>query len=318
MRRLLGQILGLGMIALLTSCGKDIDIFEPVELETGDINLFFQAVKSEPMQYEWEASEELVVILPSKGRLIIPAYAFTYENGQVVSGMVQTNITEITEKGNLLGNKQTTTADGMLVDAISTIRIEVNQNGEALQLDTGKFIRIQVVGENQSHLLKVFSGNDSEGFVNWMEVQNDEFPIRQTEIFDPEEGYLEGIEFPSFSLGWVRCGSFLDEAYGTGDASVCVTLPNGFSSKNTAAFLVFRNFDTVIPLDEFTTSGTPMACGLDFLAGYWADVVTISQAGEEGELFFGWEFVNISENLTINIVPEKANLSDIMLALEGL
>jgi hypothetical protein len=60
-----------------------------------------------------------------------------------------------------------------------------------------------------------------------------------------------------------------------------------------------------------------MACGLDFLAGYWADVVTISQAGEEGELFFGWEFVNISENLTINIVPEKANLSDIMLALEG-
>jgi hypothetical protein len=249
MRELLKQILIIAIIPLLAGCAKDIDVFNPVPANSGDINLFFQEVKAEPKLYAWDASEELVVQLPSKGIMTIPANAFVYgENGQSVTGMVQTNITEIIEKQNLLGNRQNTSSEGMLMDAITTLNIEVFQNDLPIYLAEGVAIQVQVVGENHSAQLRLFSGDDSEGFIDWRETQKGDFPIRPTEIYDEEEKvYLEGIEFLTYDLGWIRCGRYLNEDFGMGDAAVCVTLPNGFSSKNTAAFLVFRNFDTVIP-----------------------------------------------------------------------
>lgn len=307
------------MIALLAGCGKDVDVFTPAVLESGDINAFFEAAETAPVQYEWDASKEVTITLPSKGQVIIPANTFALENGQSVTGMVQTNIIEISSKGSLLGNRQNTTSEGMLVNAISTLYMEVTQDGQPLAIDTGKQIRIQVVESDYTSGLKVFSGDDSEGFINWNEVQNGDYPIRLVEIPNGENSLLKGVEFNVHQLGWLQCGQFLQAEDGMGDASLCVEMPVGFSSKNTAAYLVFRNFDTVIPLDDFDMSGLPIACKDQLLAGYWADLVVIAQEGEDGEYFFAKEFLAISsENLTINIVPERVTLSDIMLALEGL
>ncbi|MCG8332685.1 MAG: hypothetical protein MI974_33680 [Chitinophagales bacterium] len=319
MRELLKQILGIGMIVLLASCGKDVDIFEPAVLESGNIDLFFQEAETAPVQFTWDATEEMTIKLPSKGQIIIPANAFIHENGEAVSGMVQTNIIEITNKAKLLGNRQSTTAEGMLVNAISTLRLDVLQNGQPLQLGNGVTIRVQVVDEEHGSNLKLFVGDDSEGFINWQEAQNDEFPIRPMEIFDEETNtFLRGVEYTASSLGWLQCGSYLKDETEMGIANVCVELPLGFSTKNTVAYLVFRNYNTAVSLDDFNTEITPTACGDHFLSGYWADLIVIAQEGDDGGYFFAREFLAISENLTINIVPERASLSDIMLALEGL
>lgn len=321
MRRLLNQFLGIGMIALLASCGKDVDVFTPAVLESGDISTFFEAAKTTPLHYEWDASEQVTIKLPSKGQVIIPANAFALENGQAVTGMVQTKVIEIADKGSLLGNRQNTTAEGLLVNAISTLHLEVTQNGQPVALDTGKYVRVQaVVDEEHASNLRVFQGDDAEGFVNWGEVQENEFPVRPAEISDEEDGkILQGIEYTTYNLGWVQCGSYLQSEGSMDKAVLCVELPKNFSSKNTAAFLVFRNFGTVIEVDDFDMNGLPKICRDELPAGYWADLIVIAQEGEEGGYFFARELLAIPmENLTINIVPERASLSDIMLALEDL
>jgi len=309
------------MIALLASCGKDVDVFTPAVLESGDISTFFEAAKTAPIQYEWDASEQVTIKLPSKGQVIIPANAFALENGQLVTGMVQTNIIEIADKGSLLGNRQNTTAEGVLVDAISTLHMEVSQNGQPIALDTGKYIRVQViVEEGHTSNLRVFQGDDTEGFINWGEVQESEYPIRPTEIPDGEDGkILQGVEYTTYNLGWVQCGSYIQSEGGMDKTKLCVDLPKNFSSQNTAAFLVFSNFSTVIELDDFDRNGVPQVCRDELPAGYWANLIIIAQEGEEGGYFFAQQLLSFPmENLTINIVPERATLSDIMLALDEL
>lgn len=301
---------------LAASCGKDVDVFTPVV--SGDVDVFFQAVQPVSFQYELQAGTSHELTLPSKGKLTVPANAFVSSTGQPISGTVLLDVSELTDKADLLSSRLGSTADGMLVDAVATLRIEATQSGQRLLLAPEKAIKVSVVAENYSNDLKLFQGDGSEGAFSWWENKNGMAPIAPTEVWDEESSaFLEGIAFESTRLGWMQCGQYLNEEFGQGGAQLCVELPVGFSEENTAIFVAFRNFDTVIKVNDFE-NGLPQVCRDNLLSGYWADVIVVAQAGDDGAFYLAKDFLVIEENTSVEIIPALQTLPEIIAVLEQL
>ncbi|MCB0564276.1 MAG: hypothetical protein KDD01_07855 [Phaeodactylibacter sp.] len=318
MRRHLVYIyIGIGMMLVLPGCQKDIDVFEPAELTSGNILRFFEAVQSNPMQYSWEASQEQILPVPGSGQVIIPSNALALQDGSPVSGMVQANVLEIHDKGSLIRNNIATTANNRLLESAGIVFLDIRQNGQPLRIADGQNISVQLSTANYNPQLRLFTGNigDSEQ-LEWLELQTGEPAIRALEFFNQSNGqWEEGFEILTTKLGWLQCARYADT--NTGSATACVRLPVGFSRQNTAVFLAMQSINAVIRLDEADEDGLHRICQSGLTAGLKAEFIIITE-GDNGDYYFSRQPAIIMEDLTINIVPEKVPLSDIMLALEKL
>ncbi|MCO6477038.1 MAG: hypothetical protein J5I94_10485 [Phaeodactylibacter sp.] len=318
MRRHLVYItIGIGMMLALSGCEKDIDVFEPAELTSGDISRFFEAVQSQPLQYSWDASEERVLPVPGSGQVIVPSHALAAQDGSPVEGMVQASILEIHDKGALIRNNAATAANNRLLESAGIVFLDIRQDGKPLRIADGSAIRVQLSTANYNPQLRLFAGIPSDGNrLEWAEVNSGEAPIRALEFLNENTGqWEEGFEIVSGRLGWLQCARYADN--GSGKATACVRLPVGFSRQNTAAFIAMQAINAVIRLDEAGEGGMYRICGSNLPSGLKGEFIVITES-DEGNYYFSREPVIIMENLTINIVPEKAQLSDIMLALEKL
>ena len=315
MRRHLVYIyIGIGMMLVLSGCQKDIDVFEPAELTSGDIIRFFEAVQSNPLQYSWEASQEQILPVPGSGQVIIPSNALALQDGSPVSGMVQASILEIHDKGSLIRNNVATAANNRLLESAGIVFLDIRQNGQPLRIADAQNIRVQLSTADYNPQLRLFSGNSGDsGQLEWMELQPVESPIRSLEFFNQSSGqWEEGFEILTAKLGWLQCARYADT--NTGSATACVRLPVGFSRQNTVAFLAMQSINAVIRLDEAGEDGLHRICRSGLAAGLKAEFIVIAE-GDNGDYYFSRQPAVIMENLTINIVPEKVPLSDIMLAL---
>ncbi len=318
MRRHLVYItIGTGMLLALSGCQEDIDVFEPAELTSGNISRFFEAVQSNPLQYSWEASEEQVLPVPGSGQVVIPSNALATQDGSPVTGMVQANVLEIHDKGSLIRNNAATAAGGRLLETSGIVYLDIRQGGQPLRLANGRNISVQLSTANYNPQLRLFAGSPGDGSrMEWTEVNPEEAPIRALVFFDKTSGkWEEGFEILTAELGWLQCARYADT--GDGSATACVRLPLGFSRQNTATFLAMQSINAVIRLEEPGEDGQYRICHGNLPAGLKGELNVITE-GDEGHYYFARQPVIIMENLAINIVPEKAQLSDIMLALEML
>ena len=136
------------------------------------------------------------------------------------------------------------------------------------------------------------------------------------EFFNESNGqWEEGFEILAAKLGWLQCARYADNS--PGSATACVRLPVGFSRQNTATFLAMQSINAVIRLEEPGEDGLYRICQGNLPSGLKGEFIVITE-GDEGDYYFSRQPVIIMENLTINIVPEKVQLSDIMLALDKL
>jgi hypothetical protein len=307
-----------GIAMLLTGCVEEVDQFQPLELTSGNINRFFEAVQSNPIPISWDASQEKLITLPGYGRVIVPPNAFLLPDGSEVSGMVQAKVLDLYSKEDLLRNRITTASANGIVESAGTVFIEVEQGGQQLRLKPDELIRIQMATARYNSQMRLFTGKAGEdGTLEWVEYSLSEAPVRSVELEDPESGQLvPGFEFSSPELGYLKCGTYLSEEQGT--AEVCLNLPYNFDAKNTVAFIALRDYNglTTIPFEE-ENALRPDCCRDGLPTGEPAKIIVIAE-GEEGMYFLEEKTVTIMENLTISITPEAASLSDIMLALEGL
>lgn len=318
MRRHLVYItIGVGMMLALSGCQKDIDVFEPAELASGDISRFFEAVQTTPRQYSWEASEEQILPVSGSGQAVIPPNVLATQDGSPVTGMVQANVLEIHRKGSLIRNNAATAANRRLLESAGIVFLDIRQNGQPLRIAEGRSISVQLSTTSYNPQLRLFAGNyyDGKG-LEWAELHTGEPSIRALEFFNESSGKWEaGIEVVTDRLGWLQLARYVDNS--PGSATACLRLPLGFSLKNTAAFIAVQNIDAVIRMDETGEDGMERICRSGLPAGLKAEFIVITES-DEGAYYFSRQPVVITENLTINIVPEKVPLSDIMLALERL
>ncbi len=317
MRRLFVYI-GIGMMLVgLASCHEDIDIFEPAELTSGDIARFFEAVQSNPLQIQWDASEEKIIGLPGSGQAIVPSNALAMQDGSPVSGMVQANIIEIHNKGSIIRNNTPTAASSRLLESASILYLQVEQDGQPLRLVNGKTIKVQLSTANYNPQFRLFTGAElGDNTLEWTEVDAGESPVRAIEFFNEQAGrWEEGFEITTAHMGWLQCAKYADST--PGEATACVRLPLGFQPKNTVAFLAMQNINAVVKLDEVSEEGIHKICKSGLPTGHKGEFIIIAE-GDEGAYYFARQPVIVTGQLSINIVPERVTLSDIILALEGL
>ena len=318
MRRHLVYItIGIGMMLALSGCQKDIDVFEPAELTSGDISRFFEAVQPTPRLYSWEASEEHILPVSGNVQVIVPSNALALQDGSPASGMVQANVLEIHDKGSLIRNNTATAVNNRLLASAGIVFLDIRQDGQPLRIAEGQNISVQLSTANYNPQLRLFAGNSGDsGRLEWMELQTGEPPIRALEFFNQSNGqWVAGFEIQTARLGWLQAARYVDS--NAGSATACVRLPVGFSRQNTAAFFAIEGINAVIRMDGASTDGLHRICQSGLPTGLQAEFVVVTES-DEGEYYFSRQPVIIMENLTINIVPEKVQLSDIMLVLDGL
>ncbi|MCB0587731.1 MAG: hypothetical protein KDD06_20735 [Phaeodactylibacter sp.] len=310
--------IGIGMMLALSGCQKDIDVFEPAELTSGDISRFFEAAKTTPLSYSWEASKEQVLPVPGSGQIVIPPNVLAMQDGSPVAGVVQANLLEIHNKGSLIRNNAATASNSRLLESAGIVFLEVRKDGQLLRIAEGQNISLQLSTANYNPQLRLFSGNVSDANeLEWTEINEQETSIRAAEFFNESSGeWEEGFEILTGKLGWLQCARYAEN--GPGNATACVRLPVGFSLQNTAAFVALQSFNTVIRMDESDEEGTYSICRSGLPTGVKAEIIVITESDDEGNYYFSRQPAIIMENLTINIVPEQVQLSDIMLALETL
>jgi hypothetical protein len=319
MRRLFAY-LGVGFALMLApACHEDIDVFEPAPLASGDIMRFFTQVQTPPMVYHWDAAEEQTLILPDKSRVFIPADAFIDMDGVLATGTLEASIIELRGKGSLIRNNIGTAAANLLLESAGVLHLDVRHQGRSLRLAPGQSIQIQLVVKAYHPQLRLFAAEPGEsGKLEWAEAAfGGETPIQAVQIFNAETNqWLPGVEFATARLGWLQCARYADSSI-TGKAAITsLKLPVGFSSGNTVVFLAMQNMDMVIPFLDFA-EGLPKVSRENLPTGYKAEFIVVAE-GEEGIYFFARQPIIITEHLSIEVVPQKMALPEILAALDGL
>lgn len=316
MRRLLLTYFTVTMI-LAVGCVKEVDTFQPIELTSGNIDRFFEAVQSNPVQASWDASQEKNIQLPGSSRVIVPADALITADGLPVTGEVQAAILPVFDKGQLLVNRISTVADGEVINSAGLIHIEITQGGQQLFLKENKTLTVQLTTARYNSQMRLFTGSVKEyGFIEWSLLNIGENPINSRDIESEEGEVIPGFEFYADRLGYLKVGVFIDSE-DKGEGEVCLNLPHSFVPENTVAFVVMRDRNGVVFIPPTDGPRLPDLCRMGLPKAETAEVIVISEE-EDGQYFYAQEPITISENLTIQIRPARATLSEIMLALEGL
>jgi hypothetical protein len=306
------------VLALAPAC-QDVDIFEPLPLASGDIAQFFAQAQRPAIRYQWDAAEGRELVLPSKGRVLIPAHALATSAGKPVVGVVEASVVEVRGKGELIRHNIGTTAGNSLLESAGILLLEIRQHGQLLRLLPGQSIRIQLPVAAYHPHLQVFNAEKTDGGSwEWREAApGGEGALTAVHIYDAEnEALLPGVEFAVAQLGWLQCARYAD-SNATGKAAfTSVKLPVGFSAENTTVFLVMQNMNTVVPFLDFDAA-LPKVSRSNLPTGHKAEIIAIT-AGEGENYFFARQPIIITEHLSIDLVPQKTALPEILAALDAL
>lgn len=309
--------MGIGLMAFFyAGCQKDIDVFEPATLTSGDIMRFFGNAQPPLKFYSWDVSEAQTIVLPGKGQAIIPAHAFEHSDGSPVSGAVEARMAEVFDKGSLIRHNMVTASGLQLLDMVVMAYLDVQQDGRALRLAEGQSISIQLADEQYDPEMRLFSAATSDGGqLEWAELPSGKSAVMPAQVLDPlSNQWKEGIEIRSYTLGWLQCARYAGNV--AGKVPVCVKLPLGFSARNTAVYLALQNVNSAVAFNDFDEV-LPEVCREGLPAGSKAEIIVIAE-GDEEEYYFARQPIIITEHLTISVVPQKAALTDILFALDGL
>lgn len=325
--------MALSALFIFEACQQDVDEFIPnpteePDLPIGDINNFFQA-----LQGDFDSSYDLpcqtfseLVILPSGTIIEIRADQFALpadidcdaNNGRPL----KMTVTEIDSKGEIIMGGKQTVSDGRLLESRAEYRIEVTYDGEPVKLREGKQLRILVEDDSPVQQMELFyGGSDANGF-NWEQADGDDNTWGganpQEWAFQDSSNTLFGFGYECFSdsLNWINVDIFKDVPDDQ-KTTACIELPEIFTNTNTAAFLVFDDFNGVVGM--IGDSATMQFCEPYGLVpiGFNVTFIVISEQGEDN-YYFGMASAVIEENHVEYIDPQMMSLENIKDILMGL
>ncbi len=303
-----------------SSCQKNIDVFVPDPGQTTGPDTTWYATVTSTMPVASLQSNLLVE--PVKDSVEISAANFTYLTsstgiqcgfpplccvstaGAAITGRIQVELFIIKKKGDMvLMNKPTSSNGNMLVSA-GEIFIRLTKNGQEVNLAPGAKITIRYSDLPVNTSMKLFFGEElSNGLFNW---------IPNTDTANTIGFAQQVYEITTKRLHWINLDYFYDTT-GITRSVVSVKLPSNYTNANTTAFLVFKDFRSVLRLNadlterRFTSGKVPN--------GKAAYVVVISKQGND--YFMSKESITTGVNTNTNgvqalsLTPVKTSLADI-------
>lgn len=267
------------LVMLLQSCSKDIDIFtpnNPVQTQQVRDSLallqFDDLARPEALIVSYDVSEAREIKTSELLTIQIPEDAFVFQDQSLVSGIVQIELLPVLDPSRMLLRGISCLADGLPLHICGMVEVIASQEGKVLALATGKRINIVTPVGTVANGMEVFLGTGSGNHVNW-ELANvlhpgDEFPITETELYDPQEAaWKMALQFGTPQTGWIACGEVVPA--NSGNTELCVELPEAFVGGNTNVYVVFQSFNSVVKLEwngtHFCNPALPTGEALELL-----------------------------------------------------
>lgn len=294
MKTLICKALTLGLFAAaITGCRKDDATTDNSKNAIGLKSTFGSIVNAnQPQQHVFNINAATGgTIIGKNTRLTFGPNAFITAQGSAVTGSVQVELREISEKWQMvLANKTTVSTQGLL-ESSGEAYINATQNGQKLRLRAGTS-KIQFAASSMNKPMNFFTGNidaDNMGEVTW--VLNDSIPTDTAEVdcscdtvatvyVDNNTSMWDTLyTFPLDTMGWINCDYIMNA--GIYPAALKLTTSEGFDNTNTRVYLVFKNRNSVGNMN------------------YYADGAFVTDA------IHGYDNIPVGEQMTIIAVGYK-------------
>jgi len=314
-------------IAALTACQKDIDEFvpDPGQMNGPDTTWYSSVSATAPINDLKNqlmisshndsiqvASNTSYITLASGLQCYFPAHSLTTNTGQTLTGSAKIELLHIKTKGDMIRLGKPTTSNGrLLVNGNETFVRAKNDTAE-LQFVPGVRMTLKYPDQPISTQMKFFVGDESNAAqFNWLPNPD---PGANT-VGITQAGY----EIQTNKLRWTSTCYFYDTT-GINRVNVKADLASYFTNNNTVAYVVFRDFRSVVGMygdvgsKKFSTGKLPV--------GKLITVVVISKQGND--LFLGYENVTTAVQAstpgeqTVSVKPIKKSLADILAFLNTL
>ncbi len=310
----------------LNACQKNSDVFVPDagQLNAADtawvnsitaampVSALQTTLLLEPVKDSFEVTNTASTLVTSNGiQCTFPPNCFVSSTGQAITGKVFVELLLIKKKGDMVLMNKPTSSYGRLLVSGGEIFIRLKKDGKDIQLAPNVKIYIRYADAPTNTLMKLFWGDESNpAQFNW---------IPNTNSTDTIGVGPQVYEIATSHLRWINCDYFYDTT-GINRSAVSAQLPSNYTNANTTAFLVFKDFRSVlgmygdVPEKRFVTGKVP--------SGKVATVIAISKQGND--YFLGKETITTGINITVNnnqkvlLTPVKTSLADIKLFLSTL
>lgn len=323
----MGKFLLGGLLALvLVGCGEDVDIFIPraTMYPPGDVREL-QSHLREDLAGSWtytvscpcsggaafKVQEDLTLDIP-KGFVDLGQYPCD-------SGFFTIHVEVLDSRGKVLAGGIPTVSDEALLESRLQCRIRLQDGGQTVRLAAGKAIRLLVNDPDPRERMELFYGGDQQ----WIQADGDPDSWANVEAADwyvplYTGGFESGFGYAchSDSLDWVGLGVFFqvpkDQL-----SRVCIELPAEYNADNTVVFLVFKDYKSLLRLED--DPGSPRFCEPFNAApaGFRATFVVLSQFGEDDYRFAARDAVLATDHVQY-LEPRKTPYPEILQYLAGL
>jgi hypothetical protein len=307
-----------GML-FLSACEKDTDIFVPDHGQLNGPDTSWQPLITNSMAVSnlkasllfdpyidsIEVNANTATLLtPSGLQLIFPPNCCVSSAGQPITGKVQVELMLIKKKGDMIRLDKPTTWNDTLLVTSGQIFVRLKKNGVAVQLAPTVKINIKYSDTPIISLMKFFAGDETSSHFNW--IPNPD-PNNNTFIAGSQH-----YEILTNRLRWIS-GSHQFDFTGFNKINVSATLAPYFTNTNTIAFVVFKDFRSVVSMRadfnsrKFITGKLP--------SGKAITVVVISK--QVNDYYLGYSAAVTSSPTPsttqfIPVTPIKRSLPDIL------
>lgn len=310
----------IGIALVITSCGKDIDLFIPRsnQGEIGD-------VKKLTTRLAEDIAGEIsyIVTVPCDGDkvfqidkdlvVVIPRDFVDLNQYPCLDGSFDIHITACDTKGEIMVAGIPTLSEGKLLESRIEVNLQIYSGSTLVKLAHGKQISIKVSDPDPRERMELFYGNDDN--TEWLQADNDPNAwdnVQNAEwFFQDSQNVIAGFGYSCFSdsTDWINVDVFF-EIPQEQRTDVCVELPDEFTNKNTAVFMVFDDYKSIVSLygnadaEKFCEpyASTPL--------GFKVTFIVISEMGDDLYLF-AKKSTSITSHHVEYITPVKTPYEEI-------
>lgn len=238
----------LTVIALMVaSVGCNDEKVPPRQTSTSDQEGVIELLQTKaPEAQTFKKNADNVMEFSTQGGLQFTFYQYSLydKDGNPATGDIDIEVTEYLSNADMILGGITTGSDDRLLKSGGMFNIQISQNGSPLKLRGQYKVNIPTSGGVDPDM-RIFRGEETinangDREVNWLE-SNDSSWVTDDSL--KRETYELFINF----LNWCN----LDKFYGnTNGAQVRVKIPEGYTNRNTTAFMIFSERSVVYLISD--------------------------------------------------------------------
>lgn len=235
-------------------------------------------------------------------------------NGSSLSGSVKLEYVLLQKKGDFIRYGVPTSSSRYPLESGGALHIRLTSGGQPVTVASNQKISIRYSDPLPKANMSVFYGSPdivtNSLLFNWT-LATDNSNVK---LWDSINTYpaQKGYALETFRTGWVSINKSLETSLAR--VEIRAVLPDLFSNANTAVYMVFKNFRSVLQLSGNTSSRDFSFPNIP--VGQEVTFVTISKVGDS--LYLGIKTDKTVANMVSFIKPELSSLSSIMNYLNSL